>query len=117
VPCDRRKYRWLAHECDRQRRAAGERLERDLFAAYQEEQEHARESRRERVERSREVVGGLVVGMSVTARVRGREREARIVKLGRSRVTVEFIIKSGAQRSAVLYACDVRAEDARKEAV
>jgi hypothetical protein len=48
------------------------------------------------------------VGMRVTATVRGHRREATVVKIGRSRVTVMFQIKSGAVRTAQLYARDVQ---------
>jgi hypothetical protein len=106
------KYSWLAAECERQtrRRRDSERLEAAAVSAYEEHEEAQRVWRRERVAESREAIRQLVVGTRILARVKGHERVARIVKVGRSRVTISYRIKSGEERTALVYARDVEAE-------
>ena len=105
------KYRLLAVECERQtrRRCDSERLEAVAFQAYEEQDEAQRVWRCERVAESREAIRRLVVGTRVVARVKGREGVARIVKVGRSRVAISYQIKSGEERTALVYARDVEA--------
>jgi len=103
------KYPWLAGECDRQshRRAAREREERAFMQMWRDQRDETREWRAVRVARSREAVTDLTVGQVVKARIRGHDRKAKIVKVARSRVTVEFVINSGASQDSVIYASDV----------
>lgn len=98
------KYSWLAGECYRRshRRAAREREERAFMQMWRDQRDETREWRAARVARSREAITDLTVGQVVKARIRGHEREAKIVKVARSRVTVEFVINSGASRIAPL---------------
>jgi hypothetical protein len=114
IACDAiaRKYPWLAVECERQtrRRCDSERLEAVAFEAYEEREEAQRVWRCERVAESREAIGRLVVGTRVVARVKSHDRVARIVKVGRSRVTISDQINSGEERAALVYTRDVEAE-------
>lgn len=103
------RYPWLAGECEcqlRRRRAADE--DAAALAEMMNAEEGARRRwRRERAAESRQAIRQLALGMTVRARTRRHDRVARIIKLGRSRITVEFRIKSGQRRTAVLYARDV----------
>jgi len=75
---------------------------------WHDQQQQAREWRAAQVARAREVITDLTVGMAVKARICGHQRAAKIVKVARSRVTVELVINSGASRSAVVYASEVQ---------
>jgi hypothetical protein len=64
--------------------------------------------RRERVVESKAAIDQFSEGVQVTAIVKGDKRDATVIKVGRSRLTVRFRIKSGAERTALLYARDVQ---------
>lgn len=104
------RYPWLAEECHRQVavRAERERQEREWLAVAEEQQAAWVAWRRERVMESQAVCARLGVGMPVTVKVKGHQRDATVVKVGRSRVTVRFRLKSGAERTALVYAREVR---------
>jgi hypothetical protein len=104
------RYPYLAAECARQV-AARETAEQDAqqFAEMylMQQREHA-ERRREMIAASRRAIVDLTVGQHVVATVRGHVRHGVLIKVARSRVTMEFAIASGASRTAVLYAAQVR---------
>ncbi|ORA75249.1 hypothetical protein BST28_22135 [Mycolicibacter kumamotonensis] len=103
------RYGWLGPECERQVRQR-EQAERDAQLAVLaglDEEAAARQWQHDRVAESRATIGALTVGMVVNATVKGHFREATVTKVGRSRVTVAFRLKSGAERTALVYARDV----------
>lgn len=103
------RYPWLAAECARQiaDRDAAERESEEMAQAWLAEQEQQRARRRELVVASRAVIVGLAVGQHVTATVRGHVRHGVLIKVARSRVTMEFTLRSGASRTATLHAAEV----------
>lgn len=103
------RFPWLADECDRQiRRRVAEDSEWEIARQVAQEADAARARwRSERAAQSRSEIGRFEVGMLVAFQVRGHDRTGRVVKVGRSRVTVKYRIKSGAERTALLYARDV----------
>lgn len=114
IACDAiaARFPWLAEECRRQvrARAADERLVQEGVQMMEAAANEGKRFRAERVAESKAVIGRLKPGMQVRAKVAGRLRNATILKVGRSRVTIEFSIKSGARREALLYARDLDAE-------
>ena len=104
------RFGWLAGECQRQIavRELRERQGREWAAAAERHRAEQQAWRRERVTESREACRQLSVGMAVTAKVKGHVRRATVVKVGRSRVTIGFRLKTGAERVAVVYARDVQ---------
>jgi putative resolvase len=100
------KYPWLAAECDRQMRQRDTSEKRDAvaLAAWERQQQTQRSWRRDRVTESGEAIRRLAVGMTVDARVKGHQRAAEIVKVGRSRVTISYRVRTGEQRTALVYA-------------
>lgn len=104
------RYGWLRPECERQIRARerAECDERSAFLAAEAQEVAARKWRHDRVSESRAAIAALTVGMAVNATVKGRSRTATIAKVGRSRITVAFRLKSGAERTALVYARDVQ---------
>jgi len=58
-----------------------------------------------RVARSRAATGAFRLRLEMTARPKGHKRRARVLKVGRSRLTLAYRIKTGEERSAVLHAC------------
>jgi hypothetical protein len=104
------RFGWLRPECERQiqARARHEADDAGWIAAAREHEAARAAWRHDRVAESRDAIGQFTVGMRVTATVRGHRRDATVVKIGRSRVTVMFQIKSGAVRTAQLYARDVQ---------
>jgi hypothetical protein len=104
------RFGWLREECERQIQArARQEAEEAGWAAAAREYEVAQAAwRRKRAAESRDGVSQFAVGMRVSASVKGHRRDATVVKVGRSRVTVAFQIKSGAERTAQLYARDVQ---------
>ena len=112
LACEAIKARcpWLGDECHRQitRRAAAEQ-EDAAFAEMAEHWERAEKARLE--ERSRDsslVIGALKVGDEVIAHIVGRERRGTITWVGRLRVEVRYVIKTGEARTRRLYASTVR---------
>lgn len=103
------RYGWLRPECERQiqARERAERDERLALAAAEAQEIAARQWRHDRVSESRAAITALCVGMAVTATVKGHSRTAIVTKVGRSRITVAFHLKSGAERTALVYARDV----------
>jgi hypothetical protein len=103
------RFGWLRAECDRQirGRARQEATEAQAFAAVQAQQERATALHLERIAQSKDAVRQFSVGMPVTAVVRGHRRDATVIKVGRSRIGIRFRIKSGAERTALVYAWDV----------
>jgi hypothetical protein len=104
------RYRWLRDGCHRQVQRR-EQCERDEHAARRMVEERGAEAnrwRQDRVAQSRVAIGALEVGMRATATVKGHHRDVTITKVGGSGVTVAFRLKSGAQRTALLYARDVQ---------
>lgn len=104
------RYRWLKPECDRQIRARAQSEAFEREAAEEAEQMWASErtERRARVEQSKQVIGQFREGMQVTASVKGHRRNATVLKVGRTRLTIGFTIKTGADRTAVIHACEVQ---------
>lgn len=103
------QYGWLHAECQRQihARARQEESERSAFEYLQAQADAESRWRRERSAQSREAIPTFTVGMAVAATVKGHRRDATVTKVGRSRISVSFQIKSGAERTALLYARDV----------
>jgi hypothetical protein len=103
------RFGWLRAECDRQiqTRARQEAARARAFEAMRAERERAAAWRRKRVAQSTDAVDRFSVGMPVTAVVKGDRRDATVIKVGRSRVRIVFRIKSGAERTAMVYARDV----------
>ena len=85
-----------------------ERDERSAFLAAGAQEVAARKWRRDRVSESRAAIAALTVGMAVHATVKGHSRAATITKVGRSRISIAFRLKSGAERTAVVYGRDVQ---------
>ncbi len=104
------RFGWLKPECDRQvrARARGEADDR----AYDEWAKDAlvaeKAERQARVAESKKVIGQFREGMPVMAKVKGHSRNATVVKVGRTRLTIGFTIKSDADRTAQVYARDVQ---------
>jgi hypothetical protein len=71
-------------------------------------QERRRAQRRELVDASRAAIDGLTVGPHVTATVRGHVRRGVLTKVARSRVAMEFTLRSGASRTVTLHAAEVQ---------
>jgi hypothetical protein len=103
------RFGWLRAECDRQiqTRARQQAADAQAFEAMQAELARATAWRRERIAQSQDAVSLFSVGMPVTAMVRGHRRDATVTKVGRSRIKIMFRIKSGAERTALVYARDV----------
>lgn len=104
------RYGWLRPECERQIQAR-ERAERDELSALmvtEAQEAAAKKWRQDRVSESRAAIAALAVGIAVNATVKGHSRAATITKVGRSRITVAFRLKSGVERTALVYARDVQ---------
>jgi hypothetical protein len=104
------RFLWLRDECERQvqareRQEAGQRAAMDwaeaTLAAGQAE-------RKARSEEPGQAIRRFHEGMTVTAKVKGHVREATVVKVGRTRLTIGFKIKTGASRTAVVCARDAQ---------
>lgn len=104
------RFGWLRAECERQIRARAQlEAEQARWIAAAREHEAAEAAwRRERAAESRDVISQFDVVMRVTATVKGHRRDATVIKVGRSRVTVAFRIKSGTERTAQVYARDMQ---------
>jgi hypothetical protein len=104
------KFPWLQDECDRQIAQRRKRDEhRSLVLRIPENREGTWDSRRQaRAEQSRAAISDFTPGMRVTVTIGGYRRSAVVTSVGRSRVTVSFQTNSGADRTAVIYARDVR---------
>jgi len=104
------RYPWLAAECDRQteRRTAEERDSAALWADHLAMQEQIALMRQETIAASRAICGSFHVGQPVELTIKGHQRSGTVVKVGRSRLTVHYEIKTGAERTAVVYATEVK---------
>lgn len=111
------RYEWLRPECERQirQRERAERDERSALLAAEAQEAAARKWQQDRVSESRAAIDALTVGMAVNATVKGHSRKATITKVGRSRVTVAFRLKSGAERSPLVYAMGCATNMSRKQ--
>jgi hypothetical protein len=113
------QFAWLYQECRRQieRRADNENIEAEFRTARRqwESVEKARRALRSRT--SSEVIGAFNIGDHVIAAIAGREREGTITWIGRRRVEVAYVIKTGAARSRRLDASDVRVVVTERDAV
>lgn len=104
------RYPWLAAECARQitARETAEQEAARMEREWRAEQEQRQAEKRELVAASRAAITALVVGQHVTATVRGHVRHGVLTKVARSRVTMEFTLRSGASRTATLHAAEVQ---------
>lgn len=104
------RYHWLKPECERQIQARMESVafEREAASWAEETLASERADRRARVDESRQVIGQFSEGMMVIATVKGHQRVATVLKVGRTRLTVGFKIKTGADRTAVIHASEVQ---------
>lgn len=104
------RYPWLAAECARQIkvRAAAEQVNEQMIQEWLAEEERRRTQKRDLIAASRAVIDDLTVGQHVTATVRGHVRHGVLTKVARSRVTMEFTLRTGAARTVTLYAAEVR---------
>jgi hypothetical protein len=106
------QYPWLAEECARQikRRAQQEAEEAAMLRAYEAEQARAQAERRAVVEASKKMITSLTVGQRVLYKYKRWEYEATISKIGRSKITVTYRLKtSGDQRVKEVHAALVTA--------
>ena len=106
------QYPWLAEECTRQikRRAQQEAEEAAMLRAYEAEQARAQAERRALVEASKKMITSLTVGQRVLYKYKRWEYEATISKIGRSKITVTYRLKtSGDQRVKEVHAALVTA--------
>lgn len=104
------RFPWLQNECERQVQAR-ERQEAEERAAMEwAEATLATEQagRKACIEESKRAISRFREGMTVTAKVKGHVREATVLKVGRTRLTIGFKIKTGAGRTAVVYARDAQ---------
>jgi hypothetical protein len=95
-----RRFSWLAEECERQieRRARSEREGEDMAAEYERQQRERQAERREVAEKSRQVIRSMTVGQKVWFKDRCHTYEATVTKIGRSKVTVAYQVKTGNDR-------------------
>lgn len=107
-------FPWLADECARQirRRAEAEAQQREFTEEYERERRRRKEERRLLVERSRQAIHDKRVqaGQRVPLRAHGRTYQATVTSVARSRATVSYALKSGAVRTATVYAVLLLAE-------
>jgi len=73
-------------------------------AALEAQQGQERAERRALVDASKEAVAGLSVGQKVTYTRGGSTYTATVTKVARSKVTIAYRIKSGAERTKVVHA-------------
>lgn len=106
------RYHWLKPECDRQinARIEAEAISRELLDWAEETQAYERAERQARAEESRRAIGQIHVGMKVRATVKRYQRVATVLKVGRTRITIGFKIKTGDDRTAVIYASEAQPE-------
>lgn len=100
------RYPWLAAECERQIRL---RAERDaelasLVEFFEIDEERRRAERQAIVAASRDAAKKLRVGQVVSYRSRGRVYAATITRIGRTRVTLTYRLRTGGERTAVVHA-------------
>lgn len=94
-------FPWLAEECSQQikRRREADRRAADEAAQHEAEQEHWKAARRARVEDSKQAIKGMTVGQQVTYWHNEKcSYAATIIKVGRSKVTVAYQVKTGKDR-------------------
>ncbi|MEO6090523.1 MAG: hypothetical protein ABIQ18_46225 [Umezawaea sp.] len=95
-----RRFSWLAEECERQieRRARSEREGEEMVAEYERQQHESQAKRRETAEKSRQVIMSMTVGQKVWFEDRCYTYVATVTKIGRSKVTVAYQVKTGNDR-------------------
>lgn len=95
-----RRFPQLAEECRRQiaRRTEQDLQEERAHQMWVAEEERLRAEHHAMVARSREVIKGMRVGQRVGFWLGGYWRTGVITKLGRSRVTVAYRVKTGRER-------------------
>jgi hypothetical protein len=105
------QYPWLVEECTRQikRRAQQEAAEAAMLRAYEAEQARRQAERRAVVEASKNVINSLTVGQRVLYKYKRWQYEATISKIGRSKITVTYRLKTGDQRVKEVHAALVTA--------
>lgn len=105
------QYPWLVEECTRQikRRAQQEAAEAAMLRAYEAEQARRQAERRAVVEASKNVITSLTVGQRVLYKYKRWQYEATISKIGRSKITVIYRLKTGDQRVKEVHAALVTA--------
>lgn len=95
------RFPYLAEECKRQitRRGDTDRRLADEAACYEAQQREWKAARRTRVEESKQAIKAMQVGQQVTYRRNEKcVYTATIVKVGRSKVTVAYRVKTGKDR-------------------
>ncbi|MFI0447002.1 hypothetical protein [Actinomadura sp. 6N118] len=95
-----KRYPCLAEECQRQIKRRHDKDEEiaAMVASYEIEKEQERAERRARVEASKRIIAGLRVGQKVMYKNRRYTYEATVTKIGRSKVTVAYQVKTGKDR-------------------
>lgn len=106
-------YPWLAEECARQIQVRAEREEEAarFLEDFLEEKERRRAERKKIIAASHDAAKRLRVGQVVLYRTRGRVYDATITKIGRTRVTLTYRLKSGEERTAIVHAALVTPAD------
>jgi hypothetical protein len=101
-----RRFPYLAEECARQidRRAKEEAYSKGVLEELQRDAEERREQRAALIVASRTAITTLAVDQHVVYVGRGRDYKAQIIQVGRSRVTIRYHLKSGAERVKTVYA-------------
>jgi hypothetical protein len=96
-----KRFPWLAEECTRQIkcRAAAEREDEEMAAEYEAELAQLRAERRARVDASQQAIKSLSVGQKVMFKDRKNTYEAEITKVGRSKVTVAYDVRTVKDRA------------------
>lgn len=104
------RFPWLKQECARQVQVRERREAEEHSAAEWAEVQLAagKAERQARVEEPAKAIGQFSEGMRVTAKVKGHVRDATVLKVGRTRLVIGFKIKTGADRTAQVYARDVQ---------
>lgn len=104
------RYPWLADECTRQVavRAGAHTQAEQMLRDWVVDRERERAQRRDLVAASHAGITDLTVGQHVTVTVHGHVRQGVLTKVARSRVTVEFTLRSGQSRTAVVHAATVQ---------
>ncbi|WP_369380482.1 hypothetical protein [Streptomyces sp. cg36] len=94
-------FPWLAEECQQQikRRVQADREAEEMAAAYEREQREQQLKRKEIADKSKAAIKTMTVGQKVQYAHNIRcVYEAEITKVGRSKVTVAYEVKTGKDR-------------------
>ncbi|MGW4817026.1 hypothetical protein ACWEPB_36025 [Kitasatospora cineracea] len=111
------RYPWLTEECRARiaRRRHNDESDALAASAWEHERGIEQEARQAVAAASREAVRQLAIGDVAEfedGRVRGGRRAATVTNIGRSKVTVEFTLASGEQRTRKLHASLVHRPEA-----